>query len=234
MEDSTMRNIIGQKRSAFKFTHIMDNGKIFLANLSKGSLGEMNCNLLGFILVTRFYAAAMRRARMPIEKRKDFFLYVDEFQNFATKTFGSILSEARKFHLPLILANQFVSQVPLDIRESLFGNVGSVIALRIGSTDAEVMEKIFTPCITQEDLINQPNWNAYARLMVNGQISLPFSMQTVLESTPPDPGMAGRIKNITRKKYGKPRKEVEEEINKRIFGGRDAIESLKKEVIDNI
>ena len=155
---------------------IMDNKKILLVNLSKGRMGELNSKLLGIIFVMKFQAAAMSRADLPEDQREDFSLYVDEFQNFATESFESILSEARKYRLNLILGNQFMTQLTDKIREAIIGNVGTVISGRIGITDAEILVKKFSPTFDAEDLTKMPNYQSVTSVMINNVPSAPFSM----------------------------------------------------------
>lgn len=176
-----IRPIISQPKSAFNFRQIMDEGKILLINLSKGKIGDINANLLGMIIVGKILMAALSRVDIADpEKRKDFNLYIDEFQNFTTDSISIILSEARKYRLNLVIAHQFTAQLPEKTRESVFGNVGSMVIFRLGPEDAEKMAKQFEPTITKNDLINVENFNAYAKILVNGQPSKPFNIQTPL------------------------------------------------------
>lgn len=179
ISNDSMRNIIGQTKSGFNLRDIMDGKKILLVNLSKGKMGELNSKLLGIIFVMKFQAAAMGRANIPEDQRVDFSLYVDEFQNFATESFESILSEARKYRLNLILGNQFMTQLTDKIREAIIGNVGTVIAGRIGVTDAELLVKRFQPTFEAEDLIKMPNYQSVTSVMINNMPSAPFSMSFV-------------------------------------------------------
>ena len=171
-----MRNVLGQTKSGFNIREIMDQQKILLVNLSKGKLGELNSKLLGMIFVMKFQNAAMSRVDMPEDERKDFCLFVDEFQNFSTESFESILSEARKFRLNLFVANQFMTQLTDKIREGVLGNVGTVIAGRIGVTDAEMLEKVFAPTFKADDLHKQPNYHAITTVMMYGMPTAPFTM----------------------------------------------------------
>ena len=166
-----------ESKSGFNIREIMDNKKILLVNLSKGRTGELNAQLLGMIFVMKFQAAAMSRADTPEDERQDFCLYVDEFQNFATESFESILSEARKYRLNLILANQFMTQLTDKIREAILGNVGTIMCGRIGVTDAELMEKAFRPVFTAEDLHKIPNYHAVATVLMFGLPTSPFTMR---------------------------------------------------------
>ncbi len=228
LSNEMMRNVIGQTKSGFDLRDIMDNKKILLVNLSKGKTGELNSQLLGMIFVMKFQAAAMGRADMPEEKREDFALYVDEFQNFATDSFENILSEARKYRLNLILANQFVSQLTDKIREAIIGNVGTVISGRIGTTDAELMAKKFIPVFDAEDLTKLPNYEGVAVAQINGVPSSPFSMMFPPILGHPNPQLADALKKLSAAKFGKPRAEVEREIFARLRAGDVAKEAKKK------
>ncbi len=210
-----MRNIIGQTKSGFDFRKTMDEGKILLINLSKGMIGEVNSNLLGMICVAKLQMAAMSRADIPEEQRKDFNLYVDEFQNFATENFAQILSEARKYRLGLNLTNQYIAQLDEAIRDAIFGNVGTILSFRIGAGDAEFLAKEFTPVFDQEDLINIDKYHAYIKLLINGVASKPFSLETIKDQTMTNPKMGQYVFQQSRSKYGKNRAEVETEIFKR-------------------
>lgn len=229
LSNEMMRNIIGQTKSGFNLRDIMDNRKILLVNLSKGKTGELNSQLLGMIFVMKFQAAAMGRADVPEDQREDFALYVDEFQNFATDSFESILSEARKYRLNLILANQFVSQLTDKIREAIIGNVGTIISGRIGTTDAELMAKKFMPVFDAEDLTKLPNYEGVVVAQINGVPSNPFSMIFPPPLGHPNPQLAGALKRLSAAKYGKPRAEAEKEIFKRLRAGDEAREAKKKE-----
>ncbi len=229
LSNEMMRNIIGQTKSGFNLRDIMDNQKILLVNLSKGKTGELNSQLLGMIFVMKFQAAAMGRADTPEADRKDFALYVDEFQNFATDSFESILSEARKYRLNLILANQFVSQLTDKIREAIIGNVGTIVSGRIGTTDAELMAKKFMPVFDAEDLTKLPNYEGVVVAQISGVPSSPFSMLFPPPLGHPNPQLADALKRLSAAKYGKPRAEAEREIFKRLRAGDDAREVKKKE-----
>lgn len=229
LSNEMMRNIIGQTKSGFNLRQIMDNKKILLVNLSKGKTGELNSQLLGMIFVMKFQAAAMGRADVPEDQREDFALYVDEFQNFATDSFESILSEARKYRLNLILANQFVSQLTDKIREAIIGNVGTIISGRIGTTDAELMAKKFVPVFDAEDLTKLPNYEGVVVAQINGVPSNPFSMVFPPPLGHPNPQLADALKRLSAAKYGRPRADVEREIFKRLRAGDEAREAKKKE-----
>jgi hypothetical protein len=179
LSDPVLQRILTQPKSSFKLRTIMDEGKILLVNLSKGRLGEDTASLLGSLLVSRIGLAALSRAETPEAARKDFFLYLDEFQSFTTLSLATMLSEARKFHLGLILAHQYLTQLDLKVRDAIFGNAGSLIAFRLGLADAELLAKEFYPEITASDLVNLPNYHIYLKLMIDGQISKPFSAKTI-------------------------------------------------------
>lgn len=215
LANTIMRNTLGQVKSGFNIREIMDTKKIFLVNLSKGRLGDINSNLLGMIFVMKFQQAAMSRQDIPEEERKDFCLYVDEFQNFATDSFESILSEARKYRLNLIVANQFMTQLTDKIREALLGNVGSIICGRVGVTDADLMVKAFTPTFTAEDLTKTPNHAAIAKVMMFGMPSSPFTMKLPAPMGEPNVELMDTLKVYSATKYAKTRAEVEKEIQDR-------------------
>jgi len=212
LSNEMMRNIIGQTKSAFNLREIMDKKKILLVNLSKGRTGQLNMQLLGIIFVMKFQAAAMSRANVPEKERVDFALYVDEFQNFSTDSFATILSEARKYHLNLIAANQFTTQLSESIRDAVFGNVGTTIAFRVGDRDAEALKKYFQPSFDETDILRVPNYNAIVRTMVGGVPTLPFSMATLPPLGTPNMKLADALKQLSAAKYGRPKVVVEEEI----------------------
>lgn len=231
LSNEMMRNVIGQTKSGFNLRDIMDNKKILLVNLSKGKTGELNSQLLGMIFVMKFQAAAMGRADLPESQRVDFALYVDEFQNFATDSFESILSEARKYRLNLILANQFVTQLTDKIREAIIGNVGTVISGRIGTTDAELMVKKFSPVFDAEDLTRLPNYESVVVAQINGVPSAPFSMSFIPPLGRSNPQLAMALKRLSAAKYGRPRAEVEKEIFARLRAGDAAREDRRKALL---
>jgi hypothetical protein len=215
LANDIMRPIIAQEHSAFQFRQAMDEGKILLINLSKGRLGELNSALLGLIIVGRILIASLSRADITDEsKRRDFYFYIDEFQNVTTKSIATILSEARKYRLNLVIAHQFLGQLEEDIRKAVFGNVGTMIAFRIGSDDGEFMEKQFSPVFAARDLLNIDNRNAYVKLLIHGQTARAFNMK-VYPPANVDIGRIDKIKEISRLRYGRPRTEVEEEIRSR-------------------
>ena len=215
LSNTIMRNTLGQVKSGFNIREIMDNKKIFLVNLSKGRLGDINANLLGMIFVMKFQQAAMSRQDIPEDQRKDFCLYVDEFQNFATDSFESILSEARKYRLNLIVANQFMTQLTDKIREALLGNVGTIICGRVGVTDADLMVKAFTPTFTAEDLTKTPNHAAVCKVMMFGMPTAAFTMNLPPPMGEPNDDLMRSLKTYSATKYAKTRAEVEKEINDR-------------------
>ena len=216
IENEMMRNIIGQQKSSFNLAQLMDEGKIFLANLSKGATGEVNSSLLGLILVSKIQMAAMRRGKIPEEQRRDFYLYLDEFQNFSTDSIATILSEARKYRLNLILAHQYIPQLEEDIKNAVLGNVGTIGAFRIGASDAEFLEKQFQPEFSRFDLVNLDNFRLVLKLMMNNKVYPPFRVET-LKPKQGDPSIIEPIKKISKLKYGRPRNMVEQEIMDR-FG----------------
>lgn len=230
LSNEMMRNIIGQTKSGFDLREIMDQKKILLVNLSKGRTGELNSQLLGMIFVMKFQAAAMGRADVPEDQREDFSLYVDEFQNFATESFATILSEARKYRLSLVLANQFMTQLTDQIRESILGNIGTVISGRIGITDAEILQKKFSPTFDAEDLTKLPNFKTITSVMINNVPSAAFSMSLVPPMGQSNPQLRDALKKLSAAKYGRPRAEVEREIFARLGAG-DAVRKEKMEAL---
>lgn len=215
ISNTMMKNVLGQTKSGFNIREVMDNNKILLVNLSKGKMGELNSKLLGMIFVMKFQAAAMSRVDTPEDERKDFCLFVDEFQNFSTESFESILSEARKFRLNLIVANQFMTQLTDKIREGVLGNVGTVVAGRLGVTDAELIAKVFAPTFVAEDLTKTANHNAVAKVMMYGMPSAPFTM-TWPKLGEENPDVLQSLKIYSAAKYGRPRGEVSREIDARL------------------
>lgn len=214
LANDIMRPIVAQKGSAFNFRDIMDNKKILLVNLAKGRLGDINSSLLGLIFVGKILLASFSRVDLPEPQRKDFYFYIDEFQNYATPSIATILSEARKYRLCLTIGHQFIGQLTEQIRDAVFGNVGTMASFRIGVDDAEFMEKQFAPVFSARDLINIDNYNAYVRMLINDKTSVPFNFQT-LPPVKGNPEMAKAIRELSRLKYGKDRKIVEEEIRER-------------------
>ena len=218
LSTALIRNIVGQKKSSLDIFDCMNSKKILLINLSKGKIGEDNSARLGSMLITKIQLAAMERVRIPEEERLDFYLYVDEFQNFATDSFANILSEARKYRLNLILAHQYTAQLITDtstkVRDAVFGNAGTMIVFRVGATDAEFLEPEFEPEFVPEDLVNLPNYQVYLKLMVNGITSRPFSAITLPPFKIPEAVMTEQeIIEASRTKYAKPRTIIEKEIS---------------------
>ena len=210
-----LRPIINQQKSSFNFREVMDNQKILVVNLSKGRIGDLNANLLGMIIVGKLLMSALSRVDIINEDdRKDMYLYIDEFQNFTTDSISTILSEARKYHLDLIIAHQFIKQLKEGIRDAVFGNVGSIASFRIGPDDAEFMKNKFEPIFSPQDLINIDNLNAYVNLLVNGQTTQPFNIKLETERVfgAGNPEMVTYLKQLSRSKFSRPRAEVEDEI----------------------
>lgn len=219
LSSSLIRNIVGQPQSSLNLYDAMNQEKIILVNVSKGRIGEDNSQLLGAMVITKLQLAAMERVRIPEEERRDFYLYVDEFQNFATDSFASILSEARKYRLNLVIAHQYIGQLVTDtstrVRDAVFGNVGTLVVFRVGAADAEFLENEFAPEVTIEDLVGLPNHHILLKLMIEQVRSRPFSASTL----PPlmievSEGAAARIIDASRKTYARKREEVEEEMNR--------------------
>lgn len=214
-----MRNIIGQSESSFNFRKVMDEGKILLVNLSKGKLGEENSNFLGLILVPRILIAAMSRQDIPESQRRDFYLYVDEFQNFATPDFAQILSEARKYRLSLTVANQFIGQMEEEVKNAVFGNVGTLITFRVGVTDANYLQHEYSPTFNEIDLINIDKYNAYVKTIVHNEPVKPFSVDMAKDMSvvmaERNAEVAKAIIQLSRLKYGQARELIEAEIQER-------------------
>ncbi|MEA3296076.1 MAG: type IV secretion system DNA-binding domain-containing protein, partial [Patescibacteria group bacterium] len=208
-----IRNIVGQVNSTINMREAMDKQKILILNLSKGRIGEDASNLLGALLITRIQLAAMSRVEIPEQERKDFYLYVDEFQNFATESFTNILSEARKYRLNLILGHQYISQMEDTVREAVFGNVGTIISFRVGAEDAEFLEKEFIPEFNSFDLVNLAKYNIYLKLMIDGMAGRPFSAETLHPIEKLEKSYEQEIIKYSQEKYGNPKKEVEEKIS---------------------
>jgi CxxC-x17-CxxC domain-containing protein len=218
LSTSIIRNVVGQSKSTINIFDIMNDGKIFLVNVSKGRIGEDNSGLLGGMIITKIQLAAMERVRIPEETRRDFYLYVDEFQNFVTDAFAGILSEARKYRLNLTVAHQYTAQLISDkstaVRDAVFGNVGTMIVFRVGSDDAEFLEKEFDPEFTPQDIVNLPNYKVYLKLMIDGVTSRPFSAKTL----PPMVRSGNKeaeeaVIKSSRELYCRPREVIEREIN---------------------
>ncbi|MDP2864302.1 MAG: type IV secretion system DNA-binding domain-containing protein [bacterium] len=217
-----IRNIIGQVQTTIDMRAVMDEGKILIANISKGRIGEDNSRLLGALVITKLQLAAMSRVDIPEEKRKDFHLYVDEFQNFATESFVNILSEARKYRLSLVLGNQYISQLEemtptgrsTRVRDAIFGNVGTMIIFRVGAEDAEFLENEFLPELTANDLVNLAKYNVYLKLMIDGIAGRPFSAETLPPMAKPEKSNREKIIKVSRERYGTSRQVVEEKIRR--------------------
>src|SRR5688572_24541308 len=208
-----IRNIVAQVKSTINMRDIMDTRKILIVNLAKGRIGEENSRLLGAMMITRLQLSAMERVDMPEKDRQDFYLYVDEFQNFATESFANILSEARKYRLALIVAHQYIEQLDEMVRAAVFGNVGTIIAFRVGAADATFMEAEFTPRFTPEDLVNLKKFEIYLKLMIDGASSEPFSAATlapIAERT----SATEKVVKVSRERYSTPRKVIEEKVIK--------------------
>src|SRR5680860_570142 len=213
LSSSLMRNIIGQSESAIDIRDIMDNGKILIMNLAKGRIGEDNSALLGAMMITKIQLAAMSRVDLPENERRDFYLYIDEFQNFSTDSFANILSEARKYRLNLVLAHQYIAQLSEKVEPAVFGNVGTMIVFRVGAADAEELVKEFTPTFTEEDLVNLPKYEMYLKLMIDGIASSPFSAIGLppLSEDEKTNNMEEVIRS-SREKYASEKEMVEEKI----------------------
>jgi hypothetical protein len=210
-----VRPIIAQPKSSINFREIMDQGKILIVNLCKGKLGDINSYLLGMIIVGKILIAAFSRADLPEEKRRDFYLYIDEFHNVTTKTISTVLAEARKYRLTLIMAHQYIGQLDEETRKAIFGNVGSVLSFRVGPDDAKYLVSQFGPIFDENDLVNLDNYNGALRLLIKGETSKPFSIVT-FPPTKPNPEIAQLVKEHSRLKYGKPRERVERDLQKRL------------------
>jgi hypothetical protein len=212
-----IRNIVGQVRSTIDLRRIMDERKILLLNLSKGRIGEDNAALLGALFITNLQLAAMSRIDVPETDRPDFFLYVDEFQDFATDSFTGILSEARKYRLCLIVAHQYIAQLDETVRDAVFGNVGTILTFRIGAKDAEVLEEELAPVFTSGDLVELSKFDCYLRLMIDGVASRPFSATTFPPLGQPE-NEQDKIIRLSRERYGRPREGVEQRITAWLAG----------------
>ena len=222
--NTTIRNIIGQPKSAFNIRQLMDQQKVLMVNLSKGKIGDLNAQLLGLIFVSKINMAAMSRADMPEADRKDFFLYVDEFQNFATDTFGEILSEARKYKLALIMAHQFIAQIggakgntgKPSIKDAVFGNAGTIMSFKVGADDAEYLEKEYAPVLSQQDIIGIANFTTYCKLNIDNATTRPFDVKTIWDNAYQNRETAKIIKEYSRKMYGRKKEFVDQEIEARL------------------
>lgn len=223
LANDIMRPIIAQETSSFDFRKAMDSKKIILVNLSKGRLGELNSTLLGLVIVGKILLSAFSRVDIPESEREDFFLYIDEFHNTTTPAISTILSEARKYRLSLVIAHQYIGQLDDDIRKAVFGNVGSMVSFRVGTDDTETLTNVFAPVFSEDDLLKLNNYNAYARLLSHGQSMRPFNFRTL----PPAKGNHERmeeVRKLSRAKYGRKREDVEADIRRRYekFGSTDS------------
>lgn len=237
--NTTIRNIIGQPKSAFNIREIMDNRRCLLVNLSKGKIGELNAQLLGLIFVSKVNMAAMSRADIPEKDRKDFYFYVDEFQNFATDTFGDILSEARKYRLSLIMAHQFIAQIGWahksakwdkpSIKDAVFGNVGTMMSFKVGAEDAEYLEKEYAPTLSQQDIIGIANFTTYCKLNIDNASTRPFDIKTIWDNFYRNDRAAKIIKEYSRKMYARKKQYVDMEIEARLGINKDEEESAPTE-----
>lgn len=216
ISNEMMRNIVGQPKSAFDLRDVMDNRKILLVNLAKGLTSDINSYLLGFIFVSKIQMAALSRADNPAADYPDFYLYIDEFQNVTTDSIATILSEARKYRLDMIMAHQFMAQLEDKIRDAVLGNVGTMVAFTIGAPDAQSLRSQFEPEVTENDLINIENRNAYIKLMVDGAASRPFTLSTLPPMGEGNPKISEAIKQLSRLKYGRDRRIVEKQVGERI------------------
>ncbi|MBI4032369.1 type IV secretion system DNA-binding domain-containing protein [Candidatus Berkelbacteria bacterium] len=213
LSSATIRNIVGQPRSSINIRDIMDSGKILLLDLSIGKIGEDNAQLLGSMLITKIQLAAMSRADVAEADRRDFYLYVDEFQNFATESFAVILSEARKYHLNLMLTNQYIAQMPEEVAKAVFGNVGTVVSFRVGSSDAAGLAKEFEPVFESHDLVNLDNYHIYAKMAIDGVTRPAFSAKTLVPPPIVEEGAnVEKVIRVSRERYAKPRDFVEQKI----------------------
>jgi len=214
LSTALIRNVVGQVKSSINLRKVMDDQKILILNLSKGRIGEDASALLGAMMVTKIQLAAMSRVDIPEDERKDFYLYVDEFQNFATDSFADILSEARKYRLNLIIAHQYIEQLGEVVKPAVFGNVGTLICFRVGAADAEFLEKEFIPLLTQQDLVNLPKYHIYLKLMIDGIASEPFSAKGLPPVYSDSLGNEQKVINISRERYAKPKDIVEDKIKR--------------------
>lgn len=216
LSSAIIRNIVGQPKSTIDLRELMDSQKILIVDISKGKVGEDNAALLGAMVITKLQLAALSRANVPEEDRKDFYLYVDEFQNFATDSFATILSEARKYRLNLIVGHQYIAQLEHErntkVRDAIFGNVGTMIIFRVGAADAEYMETEFDPIFTPNDLVNLPKYHIIIKLMINGVASDPFSAITLAPNPDYYSDNMEKIVKVSRERYTNPASEVEEKI----------------------
>jgi type IV secretory pathway TraG/TraD family ATPase VirD4 len=233
LSNHLVRNIVAQPSNKFSFDDIMNQRKVLLIELSKGRLGEENAALLGAMMITKIYQTAMARAKLPEHERKDFYMYIDEFQNFATETFENILSESRKYRLLLTISHQYLAQVPTDIKSTVFGNIGSIIAMRVGADDGAYLANEFTPIFGTEDFINLGVREMLIKMSIEGQTTQPFSATTSAIPPIPEPNYAKDIVEHSRQAYATPLSEIEklmaqlysDEENTNQVGGNGATEA---------
>ena len=215
LSSSLIRNIVGQVKSSIDLREVMDNGKILIMNLSKGRIGEDNSALLGAMMITKVQLSVMSRVDILEKNRQDFYLYIDEFQNFTTDSFANILSEARKYRLNLIMAHQYIEQLGEIVKPAVFGNVGTLIVFRVGAADAEELVKEFTPVFTEEDLVNLAKYEFYIKLMIDGVSSDPFSARGRAPLTEEEKtGNKDKMIKVSRERYAKQKLAVEDKINR--------------------
>src|SRR6056297_3719133 len=215
LSSSLIRNIVGQVKSSIDVRKVMDEGEILIMNLSKGRIGEDNSALLGAMMITKIQLAAMSRVDTPENERKDFYLYIDEFQNFSTESFANILSEARKYRLSLIMAHQYLEQLSDAVKAAVFGNVGTMLTFRVGAADAEELVKEFSPTFTEEDILNLPKFEMYLKLMIDGLASDPFSARGLPPLADSErTGNLDKVIKVSRERYARPKEIVEEKIER--------------------
>ncbi len=226
LSSSLIRNIVGQIKSSINLREVMDNGKILILNLSKGRIGEDNSALLGAMMITKIQLAVMSRVDIPENERRDFYLYIDEFQNFTTESFANILSEARKYRLNLIMAHQYIEQLGDVVKAAVFGNVGTLVVFRVGAIDAEELVKEFSPTFIEEDIVNLPKYNFYIKLMIDGVASDPFSATGLAPLTEGEKtGCIDKVVRVSRERYSGEKLKVEEKISKWHENNEDEIKS---------
>lgn len=230
LSSAIIRNIVGQTKSTISLSDIMNNKKILLMNLSKGKVGEENSALLGAMMITRIQLSAMERVRIPEDEREDFILYVDEFQNFATEAFATILSEARKYRLSLVMGHQYIKQVPEPVQDAVFGNVGTMICFRVGAEDAERFEQEFSETFTANDFVNLQRGHIYLKLMIDGIASKPFSAVGIPPlSEDRRHGHMEKILKVSKERYARPREIIEDKISRWAVGAAAMNKELEME-----
>jgi len=226
VSSTLIRNIVGQTKTSFDVRQAMDNGKIIILNLARGKIGEDASRLLGALFITKIQLAAMSRADIPERERKNFYLYVDEFQHFATASFANILSEARKFRLNLVMAHQYIAQMEEEVRDAVFGNVGTIAAFRVGAEDAEMLEKEFAPEFAVTDIVNLAKYTIYIKLMIDGVSSRAFSANTLPPFSPLERSFKNEIIESSRSRFGTPVEKVEKAIAE--WAQKDRVEKPSK------